>query len=205
MSEKNHKKRLRVKKTIIYLILLTLMLSCRIPVVGMPTPELPTPIPPSITVEEPTPVPPTPTFEPPPGFREYRDSLAGVSIYLPESWFITGIIEGQYAIFQSYPEDKYVGGEPFQPGDTKCDLNLGVEGSSPQEVLNQWTSDGLSTILSQDEVALVSGLPGLRVELEGWGGSLTMFTLINNKVIAFTCYGAFEYFDEIAGTISSIE
>jgi hypothetical protein len=205
MSEEKQKSRLQAKKIITYLILLIFTLSCRLPVVAAPTPEAPTPLSPTAAIEQPTPIPPSPTFEPPAGFREYRDSLAGVSIYLPESWFITGIIEGQYAIFQSYPEDKYVGGEPFQPGDTKCDLNLQIDGSTPQEVLNQWTADGLSTILSQEDVTLTSGLPGLRVELEGWGGSLTMFTTVNDNLIAYTCYGPFEYFNEIAGTIRPIE
>ena len=43
---------------------------------------------------------------------------------MPESWVVTGVVPGQFAILQSYPEDKYVGGEAREPGDTKCDLTI---------------------------------------------------------------------------------
>ena len=45
-----------------------------------------------------------PAFEPPTGYKEYRDSVAGVSIYIPESWSVKGVIEGRYAIFQYCPK-----------------------------------------------------------------------------------------------------
>jgi hypothetical protein len=66
----------------------------------------------------------TPAFEPTYGFKEYQDTVVGISVHIPERWMVTGVINGQFAIFQSYPEDKYVGGEAFEPGDTKCDLNI---------------------------------------------------------------------------------
>ena len=193
------------------LFLLLLLSACNFP--GRETAEIP--MPPievaSPTHEEPKPVPATETPEPipdfsrPEGFIDYSDQVAGVTISYPESWVVTGIIEGDYAIFQSYPPDKYVGGEGFQPGDTKCDLNLSVDAATLDEVLTQWTSDGLSEIVTQEYLMLPTGLEGLRVELEGWGGSLTMFTEINGRIITFTCYGAFEYFDDIAGTIRKIQ
>ena len=164
-------------------------------------PPTPVPLPPTST---PVPVPPTPTFEPPPGFIPYQDDEAGISIYIPGDWFITGVINGQYAIFQSYPENKYVGGEGFQPGDSKCDLNLRLEAATPEELLSEWASNSITTIISQEQVALVSGLPGLRVELDSMGRSLSMFTEINGRVIALTCYAALEYFDEMANTLQSL-
>jgi len=35
-------------------------------------------------------------------------------VKIDPSWldcFVTGVVDGQYAIFQSNPEDKYIGGE----------------------------------------------------------------------------------------------
>ena len=71
--------------------------------------EAPTPVPPAPTAEAPTPIPPTPTaqateaapppaFEPPAGFMQYQDSVTGVSVYVPESWVVTGVVPGQQAI-----------------------------------------------------------------------------------------------------------
>ena len=148
---------------------------------------------------------PKPAYSPPEGFRDYSDELAKVTASLPESWVVTGIVEGGYAIFQSYPMDKYVGGEGFQPGDTKCDLNLQLESDNPEEILQQWTSDGLSEIVSRQDLILASGYPGLRIEMEGWGGSLTMFVVLDGRLVSLTCYGAFEYFDQIAGSIRPLE
>ncbi|MGB2964497.1 MAG: hypothetical protein WBB69_10985 [Anaerolineales bacterium] len=115
------------------------------------------------------------------------------------------MIKGQYAIFQSYPENKYVGGEGFQPGDSKCDLNLRLEVATPEELLSEWASNSITTILSQEQVALASGLPGLRVELDSMGKSLSMFTTIDGRVIALTCHAALEYFDEMANTLSPLD
>jgi hypothetical protein len=38
---------------------------------------------------------------PPAGFKEYQDAVAGISIYIPENWTVTGVVDGEYAIFQS--------------------------------------------------------------------------------------------------------
>ncbi|MHC4432676.1 MAG: hypothetical protein ACYTBS_12625 [Planctomycetota bacterium] len=71
-----------------------------------------------------TPGAPSPATEPPAGFKPYQDSVAGVSVYVPESWVVIGVVPDQRAILQSYPETKYVGGDAFKPGDTKCDLSI---------------------------------------------------------------------------------
>jgi hypothetical protein len=60
--------------------------------------------------------------------------------------FITGVIEGEYAILQSYPEDKYVGGEGREPGDTKCDLNIRSTGTNMAELIQQWQTNDLPPI-----------------------------------------------------------
>ena len=193
------------KHTLLFMLLL--ISACNFPGKGdVVIPEQPVPTLEQIQ-EEPTPEPatdtpePAPSFSRPDGFIDYSDQIAGVTISYPENWIVTGIIEGDYAIFQSYPLDKYIGGEGFHPGDTKCDLNLSPNAESTEDILAQWTSDGLSEIVSQESLTLASGLPGTRVELEGWGGSYTMFTEIDGRLITFTCYGAFEFFDDIAGSI----
>jgi len=55
----------------------------------------PIPTKPPAEVQEPIPTQP---FEPPAGFKEYQAAAVGISVYIPESWVITGIIDGQYAI-----------------------------------------------------------------------------------------------------------
>jgi hypothetical protein len=190
----------------IYLsLVIIVLLACRLPGKTSPATEEPSPIPPTSTVEQPSPIPPTPTFKPPDGFQEFQDIERGISIYYPDGWITTEVIAGQYAIFQSYPVDKYIGGEGFQAGDTKCDLNLRLEAATAEDLLTQWTSDSMTTILSQEEVILASGMTGLRVDLDSRGSSLLMFTEINEGLIALTCYGAREYFDEIALTINSLD
>ena len=95
----------------------------------VPAPELPASTPVAAATPTPTDVPPTatplaaatPTPEPPAGFRRYVNGPSGVSLWVPENWTI--IEPGpHWPILQSYPQDKYVGGEARQLGDTKCDL-----------------------------------------------------------------------------------
>ncbi|MCK5428352.1 MAG: hypothetical protein KAI94_02715, partial [Anaerolineales bacterium] len=109
------------------LLAMLLIQSCSSTVVATPTLEKPSPVLPTPTVEQPSNISPTltaevqeptptPTYEPPAGYKEYHDSVVGISIYIPESWMVTGVVAGQYAILQSYPEDKYIGGEMLEPG-----------------------------------------------------------------------------------------
>ena len=171
------------------------------PTVSAPTREQST-ITPAVMVVEPT---LTPTFDLPTGFIEYRDSVAGVSIYIPESWVVTGVIEGQYAIFQSYPEDKYVGGGMREPEDTKCDLNIRPPGTSAGELIQQWESNELTTIVSDEEFVLQSGEIGQRFIIESMGRSVALVTEINNRAILLNCFRNSEPFDEIASALNGFE
>ena len=171
-------------------------------------PEEPTAIPtftssPTEIVTEPT-APQIPNTQVPEGFKPYQDLEAGISVYIPQSWLITGIVKGQYAIFQSYPEDKYIGGQQFQPGDTKCDLNLGITANSVDDLIQQWQSDPMTTIISQQEIVLACGLPGVKFEIENMGSSKIMLAEINGRVVAFTCFGEFDHLDEIANSMMPI-
>jgi hypothetical protein len=174
------------------------------PVPLTPTPEQPSPVSPSPTAEVHAPTP-TPAFEPPVGYKEYQDSAVGISVYIPESWVATGIVEGQYAILQSYPVDKYVGGEMFEPGDTKCDLNIRPAGTRAADLIQQWKSDPLTTIVSEGEIMLQSGQTAARIEMESMGRSNSVITEINERVVALTCFGDFTPFDKITATLKASE
>jgi heat shock protein HslJ len=156
----------------------------------------------TLEVVEPT---QTPTFEPPSGHKEYRDSEAGISIYIPEKWNVTGVIEGQYAIFQSYPEDKYIGGERREPGDTKCDINLHPSVTSTEALIQLWQNDPMTTILSEDTFILESGLSGRRFLIDSLGQATVFVTEINQGVVILTCFGDFNLVDQIAVTLKAAE
>jgi heat shock protein HslJ len=162
-----------------------------------------TPVPPTPTAE-PTEVPP-PAFEPPAGFVPYQDAPTGISVYIPESWVVTGILPGEFAILQSYPEDKYVGGEAREPGDTKCDLNIRPPDVSLNDALQALQSDPMATILSEQEVVLLSGETGIRREVDSLGRSLSLYTEVNGQVVILICFGDFGLFDDIALTLGATE
>lgn len=172
------------------------------PIPLTPTLEQPSPILPSPTVEARTPTPP---FEPPVGFKEYRDSTAGISVYVPDSWVVSHIDAGEYAILQSYPLDKYVGGSRFEPGDTKCDLNIRPAGVHAADLVRQWKSDPLTTIVSEREIVLGSGQTATRFEIDSMGRSNSVITEINERAVALTCFGDFTPFDQIAATLKASE
>ncbi len=154
--------------------------------------------------DQPT-ITPTPNFEPSAGFKEYRNTVAGISIYIPENWTVTGVIDGEYAIFQSYPEDKYVGGERREPGDTKCDLNIRPTGTRVEELIKEWRTNPRSTIVSEDEFILQSGMEGRRFVIDSIGRATVFITEINQRVVILTCFGDFSMVDEIAHTLKVIE
>jgi heat shock protein HslJ len=164
-------------------------------------PSTPTP---TSAAAEATPVAPI-TIEPPAGFRVYQDAVAGVAIDIPESWVVTGIIPGQYAILQSYPDDKYVGGEGRQPGDTKCDLNIRPPGTNVADVIPKDRSDPPVTVLSEQEIVLQSGLPGIRVEVDSMGRSLSLIAEVNERAVTLTCFGEPAPFDAIAVSLSAAD
>lgn len=70
------------------------------PTTGQHTPALPTltadisAVATSATVE----ATPALAIRPPVGFQQYRDSVADVSVYVPESWVVTGVVPSQSAI-----------------------------------------------------------------------------------------------------------
>ncbi len=162
------------------------------------------PISPTATADiiEPTQIP---VSQPPTGFIEYQDLTAGVSIYIPESWVVTGVIDGEYAIFQSYPEDKYIGGEAFEPGDTKCDMNIRPSDVDLASYMQQITSSPTFIIISEAEITLSSGQPATRLEVDSMGLSNSLITEINDRVVVLTCFGELAVFDEIAFTLAEVK
>jgi heat shock protein HslJ len=146
-----------------------------------------------------------PTFEPPLGFKEYQDSVAGVSLYLPESWAVTSVILGQSAILQSYPVDKYVGGEALAPGDTKCDLSIRPGGESAADLIAQWRSDAMTTIVTEEEISSKTGLSGQRFVIDSMGRATVFIFEINQRAVLLTCFGDFTRVDAIATTLKASE
>jgi len=161
--------------------------------------------------EEPVSVDPVPSptsppvFEPPEGWNPYQDPVTGISIYIPEDWIVTGIIEGEYAIMQSYPEDKYIGGERREERDTKCDLNIRSEGDQAEDLITQWQSDSMTTIVSEEEFIFQSGLTGQRFVVDSMGRATVFITEMNQRVVLLTCFGDFSLVDEIAATLKAAE
>jgi hypothetical protein len=165
-----------------------------------------TPVP---TIVTPTPEPPTaipPTPEPPAGFQRYVDAASGVSLLVPDSWTIVEPgPRGGPTILSSYPENKYVGGERREPGDTKCDLTVHPPGVSMADIFPQNRSDPPVTVVSEQEILLQSGRVGLRFEIESMGRSLSLITEVNERAVKLTCWGELAPFDEIAVTLGNGE
>ena len=165
----------------------------------------PSPIPsiPTAAVLEPT---PSLTFKPPVGFKVYQDSVIGVSVYIPENWLVTRDIERQIANFQSYPEDKYVGGEGFEPGDTKCQLIPQGTGTTTQMRLDEYGFNGITTIFSKEEIVLNSGKTATRLEVDIMGELLTLVVAeVNTRTIVLQCFGDRSLFDAIVITLRATE
>jgi len=163
---------------------------------------------PAAVQQTPTGVPVTPTppvVEPPAGFKEYRDAAAGIAIYIPDSWRVTGVIEGEYAILQSYPEDKYVGGGRRDPADTKCDLNLRPSDETIEDIVQRWAASPQTTILAQQDVAMGSGRSASRFELDSMGRANVLLVALDARVVQLTCFGNFEPFDAVASTLHEVE
>ena len=59
----------------------------------------------------------SPIYEAAEDFKHYMDTETGVAIDLPGNWVVTGIVPGQRATLQSYPENKYIGGEALSAGE----------------------------------------------------------------------------------------
>jgi heat shock protein HslJ len=171
----------------------------------LPPPEPPTAEPTPVQSGAGEPGEGTPLPEPPAGFKAYQDSVAGVSVYIPESWVTTQVFPGESAIFQSYPEDKYVGGEAREPGDTKCDLTIRPADVTLAAHMSDLRSNPGLTVVSEQELILHSGEPGIRVEVESLGTSVSLITEVEARVVVLTCFGEFAPFDEIAPTVGAIQ
>jgi len=155
-------------------------------------------------MDAPTEVPdvePTVSVDPPWEYNRYQDPVTGITVFIPRGWIVTGIIEGEYAILQSYPEDKYIGGEARQEGDTKCDLNIKPMGTNPEELIEQWKASPMTTILSEEPFRLNSGQVGTRFEIESMGISVSFLTEFDGRVVVLTCFGDFSKVNEIAATL----
>ena len=146
-------------------------------------------------------VEPVINVDPPWEYHRYQDPVTGITVFIPRGWIVTGIIEGEYAILQSYPEDKYIGGEPRQEGDTKCDLNIKPLGISSEELIEQWKDSPMTTILSEEPFDLNSGQVGTRFEIDSMGISVSFLTELEGHVVVLTCFGDFSKVNEIAGTL----
>jgi hypothetical protein len=168
--------------------------------VSQPVEPVPDPAEPVSVDAVPTPTV-APLYVPPEGFNPYQDPLTGISVYIPENWIVTGIIEGEYAILQSYPEDKYVGGEMREAGDTKCDLNIQPAGTEVDDLINQWKSSDMTTILAEEEFLFPNSVTGHRFEINSMGTSITFIVEINQQVVLLTCFGDLSVVDEIAANL----
>jgi hypothetical protein len=145
-----------------------------------------------------TPAVPTATAGPPPGFKLYADDTAAVALLLPESWTVAHVVPGQAAVLQSYPEDKYVGGEARDPADTKCDLTIRPATVDLLGHLEQVRADPSITVVSETEVLLQSGEPAIRLDLESMGQSRSVVAEVNDRVVVLTCYGDLKPVDALA-------
>jgi hypothetical protein len=173
---------------------------------------VPAPEPPTAT---PSPTVPaamhTPSPELPAGLKRHVDTASGVAFWVPESW--TVIEPGPHGgptHLLSYPEDKYVGGEGFKPGDTKCDLYIHPLGTSVADVVPRNRVDPPVAVVSEQEIVLRSGQLGRRFEVESMGRSLSLITTLqaatgNERVVVLTCLGELAPFDEIALTLGAGE
>jgi hypothetical protein len=183
-------------------------------VTASPIPPTATPIPPTaVAVVTANPVPPTATPaptpappEPPAGFTQYVDPASGVSLWLPEEWTVVEpVVPGGAITLQSYPQDKYVGGEGLRPGDSKCDLIVHPPGVSVADLVQQTKSAPMSTIVSEQEVTLNSGQTGTRIEVEGMGRSIALFAALPaegaGRAVTLACFGELAPFDPIAVTL----
>jgi hypothetical protein len=105
---------------------------------------------------------------------------------------VTGIVPGHKATLQS--------------GDTKCDLNIRPAETSMAQLVQEMRTNTAITILSDVELTLASGEPGIKMEQESMAGrSLLLFTEVNERAVVLACYGDFTPFDEIALTIGASE
>lgn len=142
-------------------------------------------------------------FEPPAGFIPYLDEETGISIYLPETWVVSASMPGQSAIFQSYPIDKYIGGEAREEGDTKCDLTLHPADTTTDEWVAQWEADERTTILNDETIIIRDGISARRLEIDSMGRAITYLVELQGHPVVLTCFGDFSQVDQIAAMLGA--
>ena len=147
---------------------------------------------------------PLPTIAPPADFRLYQLPGSGIGVFIPGDWVVTGEIQSEFAILQSYPEGKYIGGEARQPGDTKCDMRIKPPGTAYDDLVLEVKSNPNSTIISEETVILNSGENAIRFEINNLGQSLFMVADFEGEVVTLVCFGNLNRFDQIAFTLASI-
>jgi hypothetical protein len=118
---------------------------------------------------------------------------------------VAGVISGEFAILQSYPENKYGGGGGQKPGNTKCDLTIRPPDIDLASHIERLKSNSTVTVVSEREIVLQSGRSGTRIEVESMGRSLSLITEVNERVVVLTCFGELGPFDQIAVTLGSNE
>jgi hypothetical protein len=128
-----------------------------------------------------------------------------VTVSIPDDWIATGILIGDYAILQSYPEDKYIGGGQRDEGDTKCDLNLSPDLSGPEDLLATWENSDITTLLSESTLTLAGGETANRYEIDSLGRANLILVELNGRWITLTCFGDLAEFDGIFLSLRSSE
>ncbi len=209
MKTINHKKSLLAGALLIVSVLTG---SCNLPAspasvepIGTrPADPTQTALPPTAPPASPTPEPspsPVPEYTLPAGYQDYSDPLVGITISIPGSWTVTGIREGEFAILQSYPEDKYIGGEPREEGDTKCDLNLAPDLSGPDDLKAAWENSNITTLLAEGALPLAGGGTAFRYEIDSLGRANLILVDLAGRLVTLTCFGELSEFDPIAETL----
>ena len=141
------------------------------------------------------------TIERPSGHILFTDGITGISIFYPESWVVSEDMPGEYAILQSYPLDKYVGGEMLEAGDAKCDLYIQSENTKAEDLIAQWESDTMVEFNSMEAIELPNGVLTHRIVIESMGTTLVYVVELEPYVVTLTCFGEFEPVDEFAETL----
>jgi hypothetical protein len=71
------------------------------------------------------------------------------------------------------------------------------------ELIQQWRTNPGTTIVSEDEFVLQSGLKGQRFVIDSMGQATAFITELNQRVVVLTCFGDFTLVDEIAVTLKA--
>lgn len=109
---------------------------------------------------------------------------------------------GERVTLQSYPDNKYIGGEPFENTDSKCDMSM-HRNIRADDYFDQMKSNEMITIITKEQIRLDSGQTASRFEIDSLGRSVVVITEINGSTVVLTCYGDFSLVDPIAITLKA--